>query len=36
MVLPETGTPGTSRENYSEDADCETRTSNEWITKPVL
>ena len=27
MVLPDKGTPGTSREIYSEDADDETRTS---------
>ena len=32
MVLLETGTPGTSRELYSEDADGETRTRNAWIT----
>ena len=34
MVLLDTGTPGTSRELYSEDADGETRTGNPWITKP--
>ena len=34
MVLLDTGTPGTSREIYSENADGETRTSNPWITKP--
>ena len=28
MVLLDTGTPGTSREIYSEDADDETRTRN--------
>ena len=28
MVLLDTGTPGTSREIYSEDADGETRTRN--------
>ena len=32
MVLLETGTPGTSREIYSEDANGETRTRNPWIT----
>ena len=31
MVLLDTGTPGTSREIYSEDADGETRTRNPWI-----
>ena len=36
MVLLDTGTPGTSREIYSEDADGETRTRNPWITNPVL
>ena len=36
MVLLGTGTPGTSREIYSEDADGETRTRNPWITNPVL
>ena len=34
MVLLDTGTPGTSREIYSEDADGETRTRNPWITNP--
>ena len=29
VVLLDTGTPGTSRENYSEDADDGTRTHNE-------
>ena len=32
VVLLDTGTPGTSREIYSEDADGETRTRNPWIT----
>ena len=36
MVLLDTGTPGTSREIYSEDADGETRTRNPWITNPTL
>ena len=36
MVLLDTGTPGTSREIYSEDADGETRTRNPWITNPVF
>ena len=36
MVLLDTGTPGTRRESYSEDADSETRTRNPWITNPVL
>ena len=36
MVLLDTGTPGTSREIYSEDADGETQTRNPWITNPVL
>ena len=36
MVLLDTGTPSTSREIYSEDADGETRTRNPWITNPVL
>ena len=36
MVLLETGTPGTSGEIYSEDANGETETCNPWITKPVL
>ena len=33
-VLLDTGTPGTSREIYREDADGEIRTRNPWITKP--
>ena len=36
VVLLDTGTPGTSREIYSEDADGGTRTRNPWITNPVL
>ena len=36
VVLLETGTPDTSREIYSEDANGETRTRNPWITNPVL
>ena len=36
MVLLDTGTAGTSREAYSEDANGETRTRNPWITNPVL
>ena len=36
MVLLDTGTPGTSREIYSEDADGETQTRNPWITNRVL
>ena len=36
MVLLDTGTPGTSREIYSEDSDGETRTRNPWITNLVL
>ena len=32
MVLLDTGTPGTSREIYSEDAEGEARTRNPWIT----
>ena len=32
----DTGTPGTSGEIYSEDADAQTRTRNPWITNPVL
>ena len=36
VVLPDTGTPGTSGEIYSEDADGETRSCNPWITNPVL
>ena len=36
VVLQDTGTPGTSREIDSEDADGETRTRNPWITNPAL
>ena len=36
VVLLDTGTPGTSREIYSENADGETRTRNPWITNAVL
>ena len=36
MVLLDTGTPGTSREIYSEDANGETGTCNPWLTKAVL
>ena len=36
MVLLDTGTPGTSRENFSEDADDGTRTRNPSITNRVL
>ena len=36
MVLLDTGTPGTSGEIYSDDANGETRTSNPWIRKPAL
>ena len=36
VVLLDTGTPGTSREIYSEDAEGETPTRNPWITSPVL
>ena len=36
VVLLDTGTPGTSREIYSEDAEGEARTRNPWITNPVL
>ena len=36
VVLLDTGTPGTSREIYSEDANGESRTRNPWITNPVL
>ena len=36
VVLLDTGTPGTSREIYSENADGETRTRNSWITNTVL
>ena len=35
-ALLETGTPGTSRKIYSEDANGETRTRNPGITNPVL
>ena len=35
MVLLDTGTPGTSREIYSEDAEGEARTRNPWITKAI-
>ena len=31
MILLDTGTPGTSREIYSEDADGETRTRNPLV-----
>ena len=34
--LLDTGTPGTSREAHSEDANGETRTRNPWITNSVL
>ena len=33
MVLPDTGTPGTSGEIYSKDADGETRTRNPWVER---
>ena len=36
VVLLDTGTLGTSREIYSEDAEGEARTRNPWITNPVL
>ena len=36
VVVLDTGTPGTNREIYSEDANGETRTRNPWITNPVL
>ena len=36
VVLLDTGTPGTSREIYSEDADGETRTRNSSVINPVL
>ena len=36
VALLDTGTPGTSRETYSEYADGETRTRNPSITNPVL
>ena len=35
MVLMDTGTPGTSREIYSEDADDETRTRNPSVTLAI-
>ena len=34
MVLLDTGTPGTSREIYSEDADDGTRNHNPYFYKP--
>ena len=36
VVLLDTGTPGTSREIYSEDADSETRTRNPSVINQVL
>ena len=36
MVLLDKGTPGTSGEIYSEDANGKTRIRNPCITKPVL
>ena len=36
MVLLDTGTPGTSREIYSEDADGETRTCNPGVASSSL
>ena len=36
MVLLDTGTPGTSREIFSEDAEDGTRTRNPSIAKRVL
>ena len=36
MVLLDTGTPGTSREVYSEDADDGTRTRNPSVINRVL
>ena len=36
MVLLDTGTPGTSREIYSEDADGETGTHNPSVINRVL
>ena len=36
VVLLDTGTPGTSREIYSEDADGETRTGNPSVINRVL
>ena len=35
MVLLDTGTPGTSKETFSEDDDDGTRTRNPSITKPT-
>ena len=35
MVLLDTGTPGTSREIYSEDANGETRTTNLCPVEPL-
>ena len=36
VVLLDTGTPGTSREIYSEDGKGEARSRKTWITNPVL
>ena len=36
MVLLDTGTPGTSRESNSEDADDETRTRNPAVINRVF
>ena len=36
VVLLDTGTPGTSRETYSEDVDGETRTRNPSVINRVL
>ena len=36
VVLLDTGTPGTNREGYSEDADGETRTRNHSVINRVL
>ena len=36
VVLPDTGTPGASREIYSEDADGETRSRNPSVINRVL
>ena len=36
VVLLDTGTPGTSREIFSEDADGETQTRNPSVINPVL
>ena len=36
VVLLDTGTPGTSRETYSEDEGRETQTHNQWITNQAL